>query len=109
MKIGIIGAGNSGATVARLFIKAGHEVALSNSRGPESLRELIRELGPTAQALSKDQAARSSDIVLLAVPWARRAGPPELAAVFAGAHKRWVRSNMLGRHAAGLPGRVPVL
>ncbi len=69
MKIGIIGAGNIGATVARLFIKAGHEVALSNSHGPESLRELIQELGPTAHALSKDEAARSSDIVLLAVPW----------------------------------------
>lgn len=81
MKIGIIGAGNIGATVARLFVKAGHEVALSNSRGPESLRELIRELGTTAHALSADEAARSSDIVLLAVPWRRPEALPTPDAV----------------------------
>src|SRR5262252_1777187 len=45
MKIGILGAGNIGAAAARLFIAAGHDVALSNSRGPESLKDLVRELG----------------------------------------------------------------
>jgi predicted dinucleotide-binding enzyme len=69
LKIGILGAGNIGATAARLFIEAGHEVAVSNSRGPESLKELVRELGPRAHAMTIDDAARFGDLVLLAVPW----------------------------------------
>ncbi|HEY1940332.1 MAG TPA: NADPH-dependent F420 reductase [Candidatus Angelobacter sp.] len=69
MKIGILGAGNIGATAARLFVSAGHEVAISNSRGPESLRELVNELGPQAQAMTVTDAARFGEIVLLAVPW----------------------------------------
>jgi 8-hydroxy-5-deazaflavin:NADPH oxidoreductase len=69
MKIGIIGAGMIGATSAQLFVEAGHEVAISNSRGPESLRSLVEELGPKARALDVDAAARFGDVVLLAVPW----------------------------------------
>ena len=69
MNIGIIGAGNIGATAARLFIRAGHQVALSNSRGPESLAALVGELGPQARALPVEAAARFGDVVLLAVPW----------------------------------------
>jgi predicted dinucleotide-binding enzyme len=68
MKIGIIGAGHIGSTTARLFIDAGHEVALSNSRGPETLRDLIAELGPSAQAMTPAEAARFGDVVLVAVP-----------------------------------------
>jgi predicted dinucleotide-binding enzyme len=69
MKIGILGAGNIGATAARLFVAAGHDVAMSNSRGPETLRELIRELGPQAHAMTVADAARFGEVVLLAVPW----------------------------------------
>lgn len=69
MKIGILGAGNIGATAARLFVAAGHDVAVSNSRGPETLRELIRELGPQAHAMTVADAARFGEAVLLAVPW----------------------------------------
>jgi 8-hydroxy-5-deazaflavin:NADPH oxidoreductase len=69
MKIGIIGAGMIGATTARLFTRAGHEVAVSNSRGPASLRELVAELGPSAQAMTVEDAARWAEVVLLAVPW----------------------------------------
>ena len=69
MKIGILGAGNIGALAARLFIGAGHEVAVSNSRGPESLRELVAELGPKAQALTIADASRFGEVILLAVPW----------------------------------------
>ncbi|HET9282471.1 MAG TPA: NADPH-dependent F420 reductase [Candidatus Angelobacter sp.] len=69
MKIGILGAGNIGATAARLFIAAGHEIAVSNSRGPESLKDLARELGSRAQAMTIDDAARFGEVVLLAVPW----------------------------------------
>lgn len=68
-KIGIIGAGMIGATTARLFVKAGHEVAVSNSRGPASLADLVKELGPRARAMTAADAARWADIVLLAVPW----------------------------------------
>lgn len=69
MRIGIIGAGMIGATAARLFVRAGHQVAVSNSRGPETLRELIAELGPDAKAMTVDDAARFGEVVLLAVPW----------------------------------------
>jgi predicted dinucleotide-binding enzyme len=69
MKIGVIGAGNIGHTIARLLVEAGHEVALSNSRGPESLKDVIDELGPQAHAETVDNAAAFGEIVLLAVPW----------------------------------------
>jgi predicted dinucleotide-binding enzyme len=69
MKIGILGAGNIGAVAARLFVGAGHEVAVSNSRGPESLRELVAELGPKAQALTIADASEFGEAILLAVPW----------------------------------------
>ncbi len=69
MKIGILGAGNIGATAARLFIEAGHEVAVSNSRGPESLKDLVRDLGPKAHAMTIEDASRFGEVVLLAVPW----------------------------------------
>ncbi|MBN1206070.1 MAG: NADPH-dependent F420 reductase [Myxococcaceae bacterium] len=68
MKIGIIGSGMIGATSARLFVKAGHEVAISNSRGPESLKGLVQELGPRARATSVEEAAAFGELVLLAIP-----------------------------------------
>jgi predicted dinucleotide-binding enzyme len=68
MKIGIIGAGHIGATAARLFLEAGHEIVISNSRGPETLRDLVAELGPKAQAGTPAEAAKFGDIVLLAIP-----------------------------------------
>jgi predicted dinucleotide-binding enzyme len=69
MKIGIIGAGMIGATAARLFVNAGHEIALSNSRGPASLSALVTELGPRAKAMTVADAARWAEVILLAVPW----------------------------------------
>ena len=68
-KIGLIGAGMIGSTAARLFADAGHEVAVSNSRGPTTLTELVRSLGPRARAMTPADAARWADVVLLAVPW----------------------------------------
>jgi predicted dinucleotide-binding enzyme len=68
MKIGIVGSGNIGGTAARLFVKAGHEVAISNSRGPESLQEFVAELGANARAATVEGAARFGEIVLVAVP-----------------------------------------
>jgi 8-hydroxy-5-deazaflavin:NADPH oxidoreductase len=68
MKIGIIGAGHIGGTAAQLFIDAGHEIAISNSRGPETLRDLIATLGPNARAMTPAEAARFGEVVLVAVP-----------------------------------------
>ncbi len=63
-----IGAGKIGTNVALAAIAAGYDVVLSNSRGPESLAGVIRELGPKARAATVDDAAAAGDIVLVAVP-----------------------------------------
>jgi 8-hydroxy-5-deazaflavin:NADPH oxidoreductase len=57
VRIGVIGSGNIGATAARLFLAAGHEVAIANSRGPDSLGELVGELGHGSRAATVDEAA----------------------------------------------------
>lgn len=82
MKIGIVGAGNIGATVAELLVKAGHEVAISNSRGPETLRDLVAKLGDAARAVSVTDAAKFGEVVLISVPFGRYQQLP--AAVFNG-------------------------
>jgi hypothetical protein len=66
--IGFIGAGMIGGTVARLSVAAGHHVVLSNSRGPETLKDLVAELGPLASAGTTEQAARAGDIVVVSIP-----------------------------------------
>lgn len=66
--IGFIGSGNIGSTLARLAVGAGHHVVLSNSRGPETLTELVSELGPRARAASAVQAAAAGDLVVVTVP-----------------------------------------
>src|SRR5437762_2624449 len=71
MRIGIIGAGHIGGNAARLFVKAGHEVAISNSRGPETLDELVEELGDNATAVSIEQARDWGDVVLISIPLGR--------------------------------------
>lgn len=67
--IGILGAGGIGQAFAGHMAKAGYNVILSNSRGPESLAESVRRMGPRAKAGTREQAA-ASDIVFLSVPWA---------------------------------------
>ncbi len=71
MNIGIIGAGNIGANAARLFADAGHEVAISNSRGPESLASLVEEIGTNARAATVEDAASFGEVVLVAIPFWR--------------------------------------
>ncbi|MDN5683730.1 NADPH-dependent F420 reductase [Corynebacterium glyciniphilum] len=66
-KIGFIGAGHIGSTLARLAINAGYEVLLSNRRGPASLSRLVTELGPAASAVTPPEAARA-DLVVVTVP-----------------------------------------
>jgi predicted dinucleotide-binding enzyme len=63
--LGIIGSGNIGAAVARLAVAAGLPVVVANSRGPQSLADLIAELGPLATAGTLEQAAHAGDVVLL--------------------------------------------
>jgi predicted dinucleotide-binding enzyme len=71
MKIGIIGAGQIGGTLAGLFADAGHQVAISNSRGPDTLAGLVKELGGAVQALTAEQSAAFGDVVLVSVPFGR--------------------------------------
>jgi 8-hydroxy-5-deazaflavin:NADPH oxidoreductase len=66
--VGIIGSGMIGGTVARLSVAAGHHVVVSNSRGPETLAELVAELGPLATAGTAGQAAEAGDLVVVSVP-----------------------------------------
>ena len=68
MKIGIIGAGTVAQTIAKHVLPLGHEVMFSNTRGPDSLAPLVKELGPGASAGTPQQAAER-DIVVLAVMW----------------------------------------
>ena len=65
---GLIGSGNIGSTVARLAVAAGHDVVLSNSRGPETLADLVAELGPGARAATAREAASAGDIVVVTIP-----------------------------------------
>jgi 8-hydroxy-5-deazaflavin:NADPH oxidoreductase len=66
--IGFIGAGNIGSTVAQAAIKAGYDVVIANSRGPETLSDLIGRLGPKARAATATEAAATADLVVVAVP-----------------------------------------
>lgn len=68
--IGIIGSGLVGKAVAHLAVAAGYNVVISNSRGPETLSGLVRNLGPLARAGTVDDAIASGDIVTLSVPLA---------------------------------------
>lgn len=66
--IGIIGAGEVGGQIARAAIAAGYDVVIANSRGPETLKDLIDELGPSARAATAAGAAEAGDFVVVAVP-----------------------------------------
>jgi predicted dinucleotide-binding enzyme len=70
MSIGIIGAGQIGSAFARALAKAGIQAMISNSRGPDSLKNLVSELGPMISAGTVVEAAKA-DIVLVAVNWSK--------------------------------------
>ena len=65
---GFIGSGNIGSTVARLAIDAGHDVIMSNSRGPETLVDLVSDLGDHARAGTAEEAAAGADVVVVTIP-----------------------------------------
>jgi predicted dinucleotide-binding enzyme len=68
--IGIIGAGNIGSQLARLAVQHGHQVVIANSRGPETLTDLVAELGDGARAATRDEAAAAGEIVVVTTPLA---------------------------------------
>lgn len=68
LTVGMLGAGNVAQTIGRLAVSAGHRVVFSNSRGPESLSDLVAQSGANASAGTVAEAARA-DVVILAVGW----------------------------------------
>lgn len=69
--IGFIGSGHIGSQVARKAIENGYDVVLSNSRGPETLADLVAELGPRARAATATEAAQAADIAVVTVPFGK--------------------------------------
>ena len=69
MRIGVIGSGKIGGTVARLAAGAGHEVAIANSRGPESVEPLAAEIGHGARAETVEDVAHFGVMILIAIPF----------------------------------------
>jgi|SRR6516162_4890127 predicted dinucleotide-binding enzyme len=82
MLIGILGAGEVALAFSRYALRAGHQVQLSNSRGPESLKDVVKELGTGASAGTMREAAQAP-IVLLAIPW------PKVDEVLKGLSDKW--------------------
>ncbi|RYL90991.1 NADP oxidoreductase [Sporolactobacillus sp. THM7-4] len=68
MKIGFIGSGHIGQTLAKSAIQAGYSVVMSNSRGPETLAGLVQKLGPQAKAATVEEAAKEGEMVVVTVP-----------------------------------------
>jgi len=66
--IGLIGAGHIGSQLARLAVANGHDVVISNSRGPETLADLVAELGPHARAATTAEAAAAAEIAVVTIP-----------------------------------------
>ena len=66
--IGIIGAGHIGGQLARKAVELGYDVVISNSRGPETLADLVAELGPKARAATPAEAAAAGDFAVVSVP-----------------------------------------
>jgi predicted dinucleotide-binding enzyme len=69
VKIGIIGSGNIGSALAQKLARAGHSLLISNSRGPETLKDLASETG--AKAVTAEEATRDVDVVILSIPFGK--------------------------------------
>ncbi|SAK53563.1 tartronate semialdehyde reductase [Caballeronia fortuita] len=76
MKIGIIGAGNIGLELARKLSKAGHAIKLANSRGPESLADVVKDTD--IKAATGEDAGKDADVVILSLPFNRNLAAAEL-------------------------------
>lgn len=95
-RIAIIDAGNIGATLARKFRAAGHEVRLANSRGPDSIKGLADEIG--ASASSVEGALHGAEVVVVSIPLGRISTLPK--GLFASARKRDLALRKLGEAAS---------
>jgi hypothetical protein len=73
MNIGILGAGNVGATLGERWAKLGHHVFFG-SRDPQKLADLVKSAGPYAHAVSVAEAVESAEVVAIALPWAATKG-----------------------------------
>ena len=105
MKIGIIGSGNIGGTLTRRFRAAGYEVAVANSRGPQSLGDLARETG--AHPATVEQVARDSDVVVVTIPMKEIRALPR--GLFSGARPDLIvidTNNYYPRHRDGRIGEI---
>ena len=67
--IGFIGSGNIGGTLAKLFAEQGYDVVISNSRGPETLSDLVSEIGERARAATAAEAAEAGEVVVVSIPF----------------------------------------
>ena len=104
MNIGIIGAGMIGETLARRLVQLGHEVAIANSRGPETMRDLASEVG--AAAVTALEAARSGEIVVITIPERSVAKLPR--DLFAGVPADFVVIDT-GNYYPTRDGRIPAV
>jgi len=66
--VGIIGAGHIGSALAKGFAKNGYDVVIANSRGPETLTDLVAAVGDRARAATAQEAAEAGDFVVVTVP-----------------------------------------
>ena len=110
MKIGIIGAGNIGAALTRRFRATGHDVAVANSRGPATLRDLASETG--AHAVTVHEAVPGRDVVIITIPEKNiaqlpsdlfSAAPPDLVVVDTGNYYPRQRDGRIEPIENGLP------
>ena len=105
MRIGIIGTGNMGATLARRLAQLGHQVSMANSRGPESLTALAAEIGATP--VSVVDAAQAGEIVILAIPTKAVADLPR--ALFANVPSSVVVIDIGNYHPELRDGRIEAI
>jgi predicted dinucleotide-binding enzyme len=104
MRIGIIGAGMIGETLARRLAQLGHQIAIANSRGPQTLRDLAAEVGATA--VTAVEAARSGEIVVITIP--ERAVPDLPRDLFAAVPANVVVIDT-GNYYPARDGRIPAI
>ena len=105
MRIGVIGAGSMGATLARHLAKLGHQVSIANSRGPESLAALAAEIGATP--VSVVDAAKAGEIVIIAIPTKAVADLPR--ALFANVPSSVVVIDIGNYHPELRDGRIDAI
>jgi 8-hydroxy-5-deazaflavin:NADPH oxidoreductase len=107
LRIGIVGAGRLGTTLARAAIAAGYDVAMSGSGPPDRIALAVEVLAPGARAVSTDEVVRHAELVILAVPTHRfRQLPPELFAgkILIDAMNYWEPVDGVDEELATAPG-----